>query len=107
MYLFLVRGEGREKEKEGNSDVWEIHHIVASSTCPTTRHVPWPGIEPVTLWFTGWHSIHRATLASAKFLIDDFLQLDLQRTEREKGEREREREREDSTKIRKERGDYN
>ena len=22
------------------------------------RHVPWLGIEPAALWFTGWHSIH-------------------------------------------------
>ena len=22
------------------------------------RHVPWLGIEPVTLWSTGWHLIH-------------------------------------------------
>ena len=28
---------------------------------PPPRHVPWLGIEPVTLW--GWHSIHWATLA--------------------------------------------
>ena len=25
------------------------------------RHVPWLGIEPVTLGFAGWHSIHWAT----------------------------------------------
>ena len=25
------------------------------------RHVPWLGIEPVTLWFSGWCSIHWAT----------------------------------------------
>ena len=31
------------------------------------RHVPWLGIEPVTLWFTGWHSIHWATPARAPF----------------------------------------
>ena len=31
------------------------------------RHVPWLGIELVTLWFTGWHSIHWATPAMAVF----------------------------------------
>ena len=28
---------------------------------PQPRHVPWLGIEPATLWFTGLHSIHSAT----------------------------------------------
>ena len=32
-------------------------------TWPATRHVPWLGIEPATLWITGWHSIHWATPA--------------------------------------------
>ena len=27
------------------------------------RHVPWLGIKPVTLCFTGWHSVHWATRA--------------------------------------------
>ena len=30
------------------------------------RHVPWLGIEPVALGFTGWHSIHWATSVRAK-----------------------------------------
>ena len=29
------------------------------------RQVPWLGIEPVTLWFSDRHSIHRATPARA------------------------------------------
>ena len=29
------------------------------------RHVPWLGIEPATLWYTGQHSIHWATPARA------------------------------------------
>ena len=33
------------------------------------RHVPWLGIKPVTLWFTGRHSIHWATPARAIFVI--------------------------------------
>ena len=28
---------------------------------PQPRHVPWLGIEPATLWFTGQHSVHWAT----------------------------------------------
>ena len=27
---------------------------------PQPRHVPWPGTEPVTFWFIGWHSTHWA-----------------------------------------------
>ena len=37
------------------------------------RPVPWLGIEPVTFWFTGWHSIHWATPTRAKwFYFKDF-----------------------------------
>ena len=32
---------------------------------PQPRHVPWLGIEPVTLGFSGWCSVHWATLARA------------------------------------------
>ena len=34
------------------------------------RNVPWLGMEPVTLWFAGWHSIHWVTAARSalKFL---------------------------------------
>ena len=32
------------------------------------RPVPWLGIEPAVLWFTGWHSVHWATAARAKLL---------------------------------------
>ena len=37
---------------------------------PQPRHVPWLGIEPVTLWFAGCHSFHWTipTRAKAKFL---------------------------------------
>ena len=46
---------------------------------PKPRHVSWLGIEPVTLWFAGQHSIHWATPARARsyFLIQTFLQLPL------------------------------
>ena len=46
------RGEEREKERERNIGVREIHQLVASYTHPhqglnpQPRHVPWPGIEP-------------------------------------------------------------
>ena len=35
---------------------------------PQPRHMPWLGIEPVTLWFAGWHSIHWATPTRAENL---------------------------------------
>ena len=31
------------------------------------RYVPWPGIEPATLWIAGQHSIHWATPARSHF----------------------------------------
>ena len=60
IYLFLERGGGREKEKERNINVW------LPLVCPPPTGVlahnpgmcPRLGIEPVTLWFAGWHSIH-------------------------------------------------
>ena len=37
MYLFLERGEGREKEKEGNIDVWLLLTCPQQGTQPTTQ----------------------------------------------------------------------
>ena len=41
IFLFLERGEGREKERERNISVWEKHQLVASCT-------PQPGTWPTT-----------------------------------------------------------
>ena len=55
--LFIFR-EGKEKERERNINVW------LPLACPPLGPGPNPGmcsrlgIEPVTLWFAGWHSIH-------------------------------------------------
>ena len=50
----------------------EKHQCVVASHVPPTgdlapqpRHVPWLGIQLVTLWFAGQHSIHWATPARA------------------------------------------
>ena len=58
IYLFLERG--REGEREG-----EKHQCVVASHVPPTEVMahnpgmcPRLGIELVTLWFTGQHSIH-------------------------------------------------
>ena len=60
MYLFLERREGRERN---------INHLPLThpqlGTKPTTRHVPWLGIEPGTFCSAGWCSLHWATLARA------------------------------------------
>ena len=37
------------------------------------RHVPWLGIKPVTLWFTGQHSIHWATPARADSHVQKYI----------------------------------
>ena len=58
-------------------------HAPLLGTWPTTRHVPWLGIESVTLWFTGWHSVHWTTPARAVYW---FLRA-------RAGEREREKDR--------------
>ena len=63
-FLFLDRGKGRENERETS--------MCGCLSCTPywrpglqPRHVPWLGIEPATLWFTGWLSIHWATPARA------------------------------------------
>ena len=46
MYLFLERGEGREKERERNIDVPEKQRLVASCTPPTGDLAHNPGLCP-------------------------------------------------------------
>ena len=66
IYLFLDRGEGREKEEgEKHQCVVTSHVALTGEPGRQPRHMPWVGIEPVTLWFSGLHSIHWATLARA------------------------------------------
>ena len=51
-YLFLERGERKEKERERNINVWLP--LIQPHWGPglQPRHVPWLGIEPATFWFT-------------------------------------------------------
>ena len=74
VYLFLESGEGREEERKRNISVWlpPTPHNWAPGLQP--RHVPWLGIEPATLWFTGQHSVHWATPARAAVLFRIALQ---------------------------------
>ena len=60
--LFLERGEGREKERE-TSMCGCLSHAPYLGPGLQLRHVPWLGIELVTLWFAGQCSIHWATPA--------------------------------------------
>ena len=51
IYLFLERGERSEKDRKRNINVWLP---LAHNPDMYSRL----GIEPATLWFAGWHSIH-------------------------------------------------
>ena len=70
-YLFLERGEGRQKKTDRNIDVRGKHRSVVPSMCPDQglnpqpRRVPWPGIAPATFCFVGQHSSNWATLVKA------------------------------------------
>ena len=62
-FIYLLLERGREGETEG-----EKHQCVVASREFATRDLarnldtcPRLGIEPATLWFAGWHSIHWAT----------------------------------------------
>ena len=72
-HLFLEKGEGREKKRERNINVDASHTRPILGAKPQPKHVSWLGIEPATLWLTGWHSIHWATQTRAwlQFLISD------------------------------------
>ena len=61
--LFLNRGE--EREREGNINVWLPLMQTTGDLARNPDMCPDLGIEPVTLWFTGQHSIHWVTPAKA------------------------------------------
>ena len=44
-----------------------LSHIPYWGPGPQPGYVPWLGIKPGNLWFTGWHSMHWATPARALF----------------------------------------
>ena len=62
IYLFLVRGEGKQRGRE-TSMCGCLPRAPNWGPGPQPRHASWLGIEPGTLWFTGPHSIRRATPA--------------------------------------------
>ena len=63
IYLFLERGEGWEKVRERNTNVWLPFMRPLLGTWPATQAYAWLGIKPATFWFAGWCSIHWATPA--------------------------------------------
>ena len=64
IYLFLERGEEREKEERNICGYLSCAPNWGSGLQP--RHVPWLGIKPATLWLAGPCSIHWATPARAQ-----------------------------------------
>ena len=66
IYLFLHKGEGREKERERNTSVWLFSQAHTGEPGPQRRHVPQPGNTPETLCFSGRHSVHGATPAGER-----------------------------------------
>ena len=59
LYLFFELRGRKEKERETNINVWLPLVRPLLGTWPATQACALTlGIEPVTLWFSGWHSIH-------------------------------------------------
>ena len=58
VYLFLERGEGREKDRERNINAWLPIAYPNWGPVLQPRHVSWLGIKLVTLWYPVQHSIH-------------------------------------------------
>ena len=63
-YLFLERGEEREKERERNINQLPLTQTQLGTWC-TTQAWALTGIKLVTIQFVGWHSVHWATPAMA------------------------------------------
>ena len=70
LFIYFYR-EGKGRRKRGRETSMCGCLSCAPYWGPGTqpRHVPWLGIEPVTLWFAGWHSVHWATPARAKVIL--------------------------------------
>ena len=55
VYLFLDKGEWKEKERERNISVWLPLMHPLSGPWPATQACALTGNQPVTLWFAGRH----------------------------------------------------
>ena len=69
IYLFLERREVAG-EREWETSMWGCLSCAPNwGPGPKPRHVPWLGIELVTVWYVGQHSIHWASPAQAMIVI--------------------------------------
>ena len=66
--LFIFRERGSEREREGekhwcarDTSIGCLLHAPNWGPSPQPKHVPWLGIEPMTFWFSSWHSVHWVT----------------------------------------------
>ena len=73
LFIYPLR-EGKGGRKKGratsygrDTSICCLSHAPTWGPGPQPRNVPWLGIELVTLWFLGQHSIHWATPARASF----------------------------------------
>ena len=57
MILFIFRESGKEEERGRDTSMCE-RHIHGLPLALKSRQMLQQGIEPVTLWFPGWCSIH-------------------------------------------------
>ena len=58
IYLLLERGWEGETEGEKHQRVVASHEFATRDLARNLGTCPRLGIEPATLWFAGWHSIH-------------------------------------------------
>ena len=68
MYLFLARGKAGERGRETSMCGW-LSCTPYWGPGLQPPQVPWLGIQPVTLWFEGWHTIHQDITARARVLF--------------------------------------
>ena len=66
IYFIFREGKGGEREGEKHQCVVVLLSIPHWGPSPQPRHVPWPGIKPATLGFSGQRSIQWATPARAE-----------------------------------------
>ena len=57
LFIYLERGDRKEKEMERNINVWLPLNIPNWGLGPQPRHVPRLGIKLAMLWFAGRRSI--------------------------------------------------
>ena len=69
LFIYLLERGGKREKEERIINVWLPLVCPLLGCGPQLRHVPWPGIKPVTLWFSSWHSIHWATPVRVECII--------------------------------------